>query len=308
MTLKKYALEYSGYGFNYFFNLGDEIQTLAAVRLMGEVDGYISRESLNEADFSGIVSLNGFFMGSNNWPPHESITPVFYSFHLHKQYEKIICSPEGIKYLKKHQPIGCRDVGTMDILKKYDVDAYYSGCLTLTLPVRQIDSHEPKDIFLVGVDKRIETVIPNEILKKSIRINQSDLRLPKISCDVKRKIAQDLLDGYAKNAKLVITSKIHCAMPCLAMGIPVIFLYPKDKINDYRVHLIKDFIPIHYVSRSFLIRKLGLQKIKSNEINWNPSRVDLENRKKEIINGYLNAIQLAGNRAQSSGFNMEKRL
>ncbi|MHB9292886.1 hypothetical protein Holit_01999 [Hollandina sp. SP2] len=42
-------------------------------------------------------------------------------------------SPAGIKYLKKHEPIGCRDYGTVKLLGKYGINAYFSGCLTLTL-------------------------------------------------------------------------------------------------------------------------------------------------------------------------------
>lgn len=292
--MKKYALEYSGYEFDYFFNLGDEIQTLAAVRLLGGVDGYVSREFLNHANIPGLVSLNGFFMGSDNWPPHESIIPIIYSFHLDKKYESIICSAAGVEYLKKHEPIGCRDLGTAKVLSKYGIDAFYSGCLTLTFPKRKsVNSVVAKEIFIVGVDKDLESAIPKSIRKKAIRINQSSLRLPEISCRLKREMAQELLDGYAKNAKLIITSKIHCAMPCLAMGIPVVFLYPADKRDDYRVHLIEDLIPINYINRSTVLRRLGLQKIFSDKVDWNPLEIDFESRKKEIENGYFKAIEQA---------------
>lgn len=295
--MKKYALEYSGYDFDYYFNLGDDIQTLAAVRLLGGVDGYISREQLNNSDALGLVSLNGFFMGSENWPPHKSIVPVFYSFHLDKNYESVVCSEEGVKYLKKHAPIGCRDIGTMNILKKYGIDAFYSGCLTLTLPKRKVrGDHSPGKVFIVGVKKELESIIPKSIKKDAVRVNQAKLQLPNISCDIRRKMAQEVLDGYAKDARLVITSKIHCAMPCLAMGIPVVFLYPKDEKDDYRVHIIEDYIPINYVSRSSAVRRLRLQEIVSSKVNWNPSVVDFENKKKEIEHGYFKAIEQAKNK------------
>ncbi|WP_395002724.1 hypothetical protein [uncultured Helicobacter sp.] len=35
---------------------------------------------------------------------------------------------------------------------------------------------------------------------------------------------QALLDRYATQARLVITTALHCASPCTAMGIPVLFL------------------------------------------------------------------------------------
>lgn len=295
--MKKYALEYRGYKFDYFFNLGDEIQTLAAVRLLGEVDGYLSRDALHLADVDGLLSMNGFFMGSDNWPPSERIKPILYSFHLDRKHERVVCSDKGVSYLKKHEPIGCRDEGTVRALSKYGIKAYYSGCLTLTFPKRSKESAEnAKETFIVGVDKYLEKYIPSSIRKNAIRLNQSSVRLPKIEPDLKRKLAQQLLDGYAKNAKLVITSKIHCAMPCLAMGIPVVFLYPKEKKNDYRIHLIQDFIPINYVSNSSAIYRLGLQKLFSDKVDWNPSSISFEERKKEIAQGFYEALERAKNK------------
>lgn len=296
--MKKYALEYRDYKFDYFFNLGDEIQTLAAVRLLGEVEGYLSRDSLHLEDVDGLLSMNGFFMGSENWPPHERIKPIIYSFHMDKKYEKIICSNEGIRYFKQHEPIGCRDEGTAQKLRAYGVDAFYSGCLTLTFPRRsQEDELHAKEIFIVGVDKYLEKYIPKKIRKQAVRLNQSSVRLPKIDCELKRELAQQLLDGYARNAKLVITSKIHCAMPCLAMGIPVVFLYPKDKQDDYRVHLISDIIPINYVSRGSVTSRLGLQGLLSDKVNWNPAPVEFEERKKEITQGFYEAMDRAKRKA-----------
>jgi polysaccharide pyruvyl transferase WcaK-like protein len=47
----------------------------------------------------------------------------------------------------------------------------------------------------------------------------------------KFEIADTLLRKYAK-AKLVVTSRIHCALPCLAMGTPVIFINGFDSLID----------------------------------------------------------------------------
>lgn len=290
--MKKYALEYFGYKFDYFSNLGDEIQTLAAVGLLGGVDGYIGREALNVWNGPGLVSLNGFFMGSDNWPPSPDLAPVFFSFHINKSYEPIICSPAGLDYLRRHEPIGCRDRGTLRILEKHGIKAFYSRCVTLTLPRRE-PSPEAREVFIVGVDKELEQVIPRSLRKTAVRINQSSVRLPLLSCELKREMARQLLEGYARRAQLVITSKIHCAMPCIAMGIPVVFLYPKEKRDDYRVHLVGDILPINYVPRSSLIRRLGLQKLLTKKIDWSPLPVDIERDKAEIARGYAEAVERA---------------
>jgi polysaccharide pyruvyl transferase WcaK-like protein len=41
--------------------------------------------------------------------------------------------------------------------------------------------------------------------------------------------AQEMLDAYAQ-AKMVVTTRLHCALPCLAFGTPVLFVTdnPKD--------------------------------------------------------------------------------
>ena len=44
-------------------------------------------------------------------------------------------------------------------------------------------------------------------------------------------MAENLLNKYAR-AKLVITSRIHCALPCLALGTPVIFINGFDSFVD----------------------------------------------------------------------------
>lgn len=41
-------------------------------------------------------------------------------------------------------------------------------------------------------------------------------------------LAKALLQRYA-NAKLVITSRIHAALPCLGLGTPVILICPYDR-------------------------------------------------------------------------------
>lgn len=53
-------LEYTGEVFERFANLGDDIQTLAVSHLVPQVDGYVSREALDEVEQPCTVPLNGF--------------------------------------------------------------------------------------------------------------------------------------------------------------------------------------------------------------------------------------------------------
>ena len=284
MILKNYLLKYTGIKFLDHFNLGDDIQTLAVSSLIPTIDGFASREELDKVTEKCIVPMCGYFLKTENWPPSSTITPVFFSFHLNPKSEPTILNKKGIEYLKKWQPIGCRDKGTSEILQKNGIDAYYTSCVTLTFPLRKVTPENGK-IYIVGVKKSIYKVIPKSITREAIIFDQADVRLPLSDPKVKAMIAASLIEEYKTNAKLIITSKLHCALPCIAMGIPVVFLYPSSNKKNYRVHIIKELIGINYVSDTFLSRFMP-NKLKSNKINWNPDNIDIEQLKIKIKEGF----------------------
>lgn len=289
--MKIFTLAYTGYKLDYRINLGDEIQTIAAARLLPKIDGSVSREALNKVTEPCIVSLNGFFMDSDNWPPSDQVVPIPFAFHISKKYEKNICSPAGLAYLKQYMPIGCRDKGTVKILQKHGVDAYYSKCVTLTLARREQEPANGK-VYIVGVTDSLQRVIPEAIRKEAIYVNQSKVELPQVPTALKQDLANHLLENYKANASLVITSRIHCAMPCIAMGIPVLFLISSKKKSDYRVHLIEDIIGIHYINEALLFASIT-QNYYRKKINWNPKAADIEQEKEVIKTGYLKALSKA---------------
>lgn len=283
------ALEYSCPIFERFINLGDDIQRLAVSRLLPRVDGYVSREGLNKVTEECVVPLNGFFMNTANWPPSPAVKPVFFAFHVTPEAQKVICSPAGIDYLKRWQPIGCRDRGTMEALARHGVEVYYSRCVTLTLPRRQ---QVPKDgqVFIVGVGENARYAIPKSLRREAITVDQAKLRLPIVDTALKLQMAEALLEQYRLRARLVITSKIHCAMPCIAMGIPVVFLYDDAKRDDYRVKLINDLVGINYVRESGALSRL-INRRAGQRIDWDPPALDIESMKLEIRQSFRQAFE-----------------
>lgn len=290
--MKIFLLKYEGKSFEGTFNLGDDIQSMAAGRLLPRVDGYVARDRLNEVNEPCVVSMNGYFMGEANWPPSPLIEPIFFAFHIAPKWERVVCSPCGIEYLKRHQPIGCRDRGTVAILHKYGVEAYYSGCVTLTFDRRSVEPENGRVFIVGGSSKDFLSVVPREIRDDAILVNQAKVELPFIEWPVRQRLAENLLATYRDRASLVITSKIHCAMPCVAMGIPVVFVYNQRKISDYRVEIIRDYVKINYVGESFLHRKI-VNRFASGNIDWRPAPLDIEKRKGEIRAGYLEAFERA---------------
>lgn len=291
MSPKIYVLQYTSHHFSRFFNLGDDIQTLAVSRLLPRVDGYVCRENLNEIQDDCVVPLNGYFMNSQNWPPSPMVRPIPFAFHMQPESQDVVCSPEGIEYLRKWQPIGCRDRGTMAILQKHGVEAFYSRCVTLTLPRREVEP-DNGDVFITGVCKAAKRIIPRILRREAINVDQAHIRLPITTTRLKLELAEDLLQQYSARARLVITSKIHCALPCIAMGIPVVFLYDSKKKDDYRVSIIDDLIGITYVNH-FWARTEIFNRFVSSRINWNPDPVDIEPLKEGIKSSFQGAYQRA---------------
>ncbi len=248
-----------------FFNVGDNIQSLAARQFLPKVDKYLSREKL--ANYKGDkikLIMNGWFThNTTNWVPSEDVIPLFVSFHMNNTAASGMLSKEGIDYLKKHGPIGCRDQFTVELLKGKGIEAYFTGCLTLTLDTYKVtDSERNEDVFIVdplygyttwkkitysykrflrsiqrgtifSIGKRkkyLANIFDSELYKNAIHIHQEP-DANTFSTIEKFEMAEDLLKKYAK-AKLVITSRIHCALPCLAMGTPVIFINGFDSFVD----------------------------------------------------------------------------
>lgn len=86
-------------------------------------------------------------------------------------------------------------------------------------------------IFNLGKrEKHLRNFISDDVLNKAIYINQ-ELPANTYTEDEKFQIAEELLNKYAR-AKLVITSRIHCALPCLAMGTPVIYINGFESFVD----------------------------------------------------------------------------
>lgn len=204
-------------------NLGDNIQTLAVAQHVTQTEyKFVDRDFLDryEGDEVAIV-MNGWFTHNpQNWPPSPKITPIFFGFHLTPSAVSIFERHKG--YFAKFAPIGCRDQATANIVRTWGVEAYMSGCATMTFPSRRIQPAHPITLF---VDQKTRYIAPSS--KKGAMRFSHFLPIP-MDNEVKLAVAGQFLDFYHKKAGLVVTSRIHCAMPCAAIGIPVIYTGVRD--------------------------------------------------------------------------------
>ena len=210
-------------------NLGDEIQSIAARRFLPTVDCVVYRDALNKplrVDRAAVkLILNGWFTHRpENWPPSAHLDPLITSFHLtdeiHHQNRsrlsaaKVLLGDRNLRYLIDHSPVGTRDLGTLELLRRHGVPSYFSACLTLTLE-RPQDAVHGDYVCANDVDPEILRAIRSRTRRPVRRATNID----RLTFGFGRRMrkAEKLLRLYA-GAACVVTSRLHCALPCIAMG------------------------------------------------------------------------------------------
>ena len=281
-------------------NLGDEIQSLATEQFLPRVDVLIDRETMRsfEATEPHVVVFQGWFaeFPETCFPPAPAIVPVFVGFHVTRDYgaAPYLLAGESLAYLKAHEPIGCRDDGTRRMLERAGVTAYRSLCLTLTFPRRTAPPEDGR-VFVVDVTGvRIPAEIRDGAIVETHEAPQGS------SEDDKRAEVRRLLDAYRERARLVVTSKLHCALPCLAMGIPVVFFGDPD---DYRYGVLRAIgLPIHRIRpgrgiSSALWHFAPFRRLWRTRtwrtVDWDPPLLDLEGLKDELRSSVRDELERA---------------
>ena len=215
-------------------NLGDHIQILAAHTLLQRLwsapsiyidrdDGIASLPGLPSPTSPWPIVMNGWFKTNREqWPPHSMLMPAYVGFHIRLFQCPELVGPSALAHYREHGPIGCRDSWTCELLQSHDVDAYLSHCLSLTMPRRMPSYLEPETVFVVSRDKQILSYLPAsqgpyKFISHYTGSNCFDANLL---------AASQLLSLYRHHARLIITTLLHCALPALAMGIPVLMVWP----------------------------------------------------------------------------------
>ena len=149
-------------------NIGDYVQTVATRQFVDPIDAYIEQEEADKYfpdDKEKIhLIMNGWFQWrAENWPPSEYIYPLLISMHISPLKANDLLKHEGVEFLKRYGPVGCRDYYTKDLLESKGIPAYFSACMTLTLG-RNYSVEDNKHMGVCFVDPYFE--IP-EIFEES---------------------------------------------------------------------------------------------------------------------------------------------
>ncbi|NBD12951.1 polysaccharide pyruvyl transferase family protein [Corallococcus silvisoli] len=276
-------------------NLGDEVQSLAARQFLPRVDHLLDRDFL--ADFvpedgaAVALILNGWFAHrAENWPPVENIIPLPVSMHLSSfpgwgnagiSAELFFLHPQAREYLRKWGPVGARDLHTLQLLKKADVPAYFSGCLTLTLK-RQPGREREDFIAAVDVSDEIVEALQKRTDRPIRRLTHDDA----VTLDVAKRFAkaEGLLDTYQR-AHSVVTTRLHCALPCLAFETPVLLIdQSPDQTRFAGLHqLLRHCAPQQFMTGSGI--PFDFQNPEPNDLDYLKLRNELTARVQQFITG-----------------------
>ena len=168
-------------------NTGDVMQTVALMDFIErnykiKLDNFQDRSNMTEND----MIINGWHRHRREKLPAEAIY-----IGLHSDYVMM-------KYIKKNTLVGCRDPFTVEQLGKVTgLQSILTGCSTSTIPLytgerkgKVIYMHEDKETGIIPFEEQM-------------------------------KIARNLIDEL-KTKELVTTNRLHIALPCIALGTPVI--------------------------------------------------------------------------------------
>ena len=240
-------MKYGLLTYDYTINLGNEIQSIAARRFLPKVDYYIEQHKIQDFDEGSDVKtiMNAWYLNCPDaWPPSKNIDPLLTSIHFNTLQFTIdnVLSKKSREYFKNYGPVGCRDSYTAEFLNDNGIEAYFSGCLTLTLDSagKYNQKDEENEYILINADdyKSLVSYLKDKTDKKIYVIHQDFApsfkkawldSIPKslynhtsyYDGQEKLFLAENMLRLY-ENASCVITDRLHCALPSMALKTPVL--------------------------------------------------------------------------------------
>ncbi len=215
-------------------NLGDHIQILAAEQLLMRAGVHIGQRIDRDDEIASApqvagdggkigILLNGWYKTNpREWPPSPRLEPIYLGFHVRPFQSPSLIAPPAVEHYRAHQPIGCRDEYTHALLSSLGVDCFVSNCLSLLFPRRIPDLQRQTEVFVVSRDDRLLELIPPDLGPVAFVSHYSG------SSDFEGNLlrAAELLATYRDRARLIVTTLLHCALPAIAMGIPVVVFRP----------------------------------------------------------------------------------
>lgn len=217
-------------------DLGDDLRTLAASRLLPRVDRALDAshidapiEGLRAGDRVVTLFTGAFLRCAAHWPPQEQIAPVYVGAHFSAEdtWGVPFSSFQGAgrHYLTACPALGCRDERTLRLMQSASIPARLTACVTLSLDRPDVPKG-PAYVCCVDVPEKVSAALREFAPGVGTQVREMTHHLTGHSRDYSARMAyaEDVVRTYA-GAAFVVTRRLHCAMVCLAVGTPVVLLY-----------------------------------------------------------------------------------
>lgn len=271
---------------NAYANVGESIQVVAIEYIYHQLG--IQKKDIVKIDQCNIKKYEGekvilplrLPISSENvddfFPLPGNIIPIFMSLHLH---DDIFSDREDlVNYFKQYAPIGCRDEYSCNYFKKHGIESYIMGCYTLCLPERKERVIADK-VYVVDASKELMDALPEDIKRNGTYVSHAvrfhEYPVTHREDDRLVETAKGYLERYMETASMIVTSRIHAAAPCMAMGIPVILA---TNNADFRYAWIDRFLPVYQLEDY-------------ENIDWSPERVEMREVRDILFEFFEKAIE-----------------
>ena len=222
---------------NHGMNIGDEMQQLAGLQFMPHVSEFVERDDLSESWGEGgtvqhggtgnstIIFANAWYdKTAKTWPPPPHLNPVYLSMHF--EDDALPLKSSSLKSLT-YWPVGSRDTASNVLLQKHWIPASMLGDLTNTLaPICDRSKGGSHKVRIIDVsDSVLKAIVPKDVIDGAVFDTHKSLPP---SQKVDNQLAR-YADAYGHlrdycESKLIITERIHAALPSVAMGTPVLLI------------------------------------------------------------------------------------
>lgn len=228
-------------------NIGDDIQSFVVSTLVkpdyiinrdnyDEIYNFSTKEKVETLEEEVVLIMNGWFMHSPDntygltnvkFPiKNEMIKPFFISTCLAKEVPELL-QLDKIQWYMNNPPFLCRDMHTKKNLDRFYVDNEYFGCMTQLLSISDVGENEvfkekySGGTFYVDCSNR-----QDQDKKVFFSKHRREDQLGKNPVD-RLQTAKELLQTY-RYADKIYTSRLHCFLPCRAMGLNVEYVGAVD--------------------------------------------------------------------------------
>jgi hypothetical protein len=234
-------MRYAIFGFS-TPNLGDDIQALAAALLLPRVDAYVDRDRLDKVSLTEphhVIMNSWFAIKRYAATPSASILPHYFSQCIGRPE---LLNDAWLNEWRRRAPIGCRDTHSVSLLQERGIDAHFTGCLTTWMGRFFQPPEKREGIIFVDVPPAMERFIPESIRAHARRITNETVKGESNQLSRFRKIAE--ICDILRNAEMVVTRRLHTALPCVGFGTPVTVYLQDDEKNRQRFSGSDAFLPI----------------------------------------------------------------